>query len=106
MTECITYSGVRLTCRIIGLLQAKQSEKGISVRNDRYFMVPTDSILFEHITEIKDFSKQHNQQLQDFFINHMKAENKKTYYHHLYERFQRSQNLIEITEIESFLEHL
>ena len=40
-------------------------------------MVPTDSILFEHIPEIKDFSKQHNQQLQDFFINYMKAENKK-----------------------------
>lgn len=77
ITECITYPGVRLTCRIIGSLQAKQSEQGISVRNDRYFMVPTDSVVFEHITEIKDFSKQHNQQLQDFFINYMKAENKK-----------------------------
>lgn len=77
ITECITYPGVRLTCRIIGSLQAKQSEQGISVRNDRYFVVPTDSVLFEHITEIRDFSKQHNQQLQDFFINYLKAENKK-----------------------------
>lgn len=77
ITECITYPGVRLSCRIIGSLQAKQSEKGKSVRNDRYFMVPTDSVLFGHIREIKDFSKQHNQQLQDFFINYMKAENKK-----------------------------
>jgi len=77
ITEFTTYPGVRLTCRMIGSLQAKQSKQGISVRNDRYFMVPTDSILFAHVTEIKDFSKQHNQQLQDFFINYMKAENKK-----------------------------
>ena len=76
ITECITYPGVRLNCRLIGALQARQNEKGNSIRNDRFFMVPMDSVVFEHIKEIKDFSRQHNEQLQEFFINYMKAENK------------------------------
>jgi inorganic pyrophosphatase len=39
--------------------------------------VPEDSVMFEHIKEIKDFSRHHNQQLRGFFINYTKAENKK-----------------------------
>jgi len=77
ITECITYPGVRLACKIIGALQVKQNKNGISVRNDRYFAVPVDSVMFEHIKEIKDFSRKHNQQLLEFFVNYTKAENKK-----------------------------
>ena len=76
-TECVTYPGVRLICRLIGALQVKQNKNGILVRNDRYFVVPEDSVMFEHIKEIKDFSRLHNQQLRDFFINYTKAENKR-----------------------------
>jgi inorganic pyrophosphatase len=39
--------------------------------------VPEDSVVFEHVKDIKDFSAQHNQQLRDFFINYTKAENKR-----------------------------
>jgi len=76
-TECITYPGIRLICRVVGALQVKQIKKGVSVRNDRYFAVPQVSVLFEHIKQIKDFSRSHNQQLRDFFINYTKAENKR-----------------------------
>ena len=77
ITECITYPGVWLACKIIGALQVRQNKDGKSVRNDRYFAVPVDSLMFEHIKEIKDFSHKHNRQLQDFFINVAKAENKR-----------------------------
>jgi len=76
-TESITYPGIRLTCRVIGALQVIQNKKGVSVRNDRYFAVAEDSVMFEHIKDIKDFSPRHNQQLRDFFINYTKAENKR-----------------------------
>ena len=76
-TECVTYPGVRIPCRLIGGLYAKQIEKGASIRNDRFFMVPVDSAIYGHIKEINDFSKHHNKQLQDFFVNYMEAENKK-----------------------------
>lgn len=77
ITECITYPGIRLACRVIGALQVKQIKKGVSVRNDRYFVVPEDSVVFEHIKEIKDFSRRHNEQLREFFVNYAKAEDKK-----------------------------
>ena len=78
ITECDTYPGVQLDCRVIGALLANQTSQGQkTLRNDRYFLIPVDSFVFEHIKDMKDFSKNHNQQLQDFFINYNKAENKK-----------------------------
>ncbi|HZI53064.1 MAG TPA: inorganic diphosphatase [Chitinophagaceae bacterium] len=77
ISECDTYPGVELECRIIGALLAKQKDQGEkTVRNDRYFCIPKDSVLFEHMDDIKDFSKKHNEQLESFFINYNKVENK------------------------------
>ena len=36
-----------------------------------------DSVVFENIKEIKDFSRRHNEQLREFFVNYAKAEDKK-----------------------------
>lgn len=78
ITESHTYPGVHLDCRLIGALLATQKEGGKkTVRNDRYFFIPEDSVVFEHIDDIMDFSKKHNEQLEDFFINYNKAENRK-----------------------------
>ena len=78
ITECDTYPGVQLQCRLIGALLANQLSPGKkAIRNDRYFFIPADSVVFEHIKDMKDFSKTHNQQLEDFFINYNKAEDKK-----------------------------
>lgn len=76
ITECITYPGVRISCRLIGALQAKESERGETIRNDRYIMVAEDSLVFSHIKDIEDFSRQHNQQLIDFFVNYARVEDK------------------------------
>jgi inorganic pyrophosphatase len=77
ITECDTYPGVQMKCRVIGALLASQKSPGKkTIRNDRFFFIPEDSLVYAHITDIKDFSKRHNQQLEDFFINYNKAENK------------------------------
>ncbi len=77
ITECDTYPGVELHCRVIGVLMATQHLPGKEkIRNDRYFLVPNDSIIYERIKDIRDFSKRHNDQLLDFFINYNKAEGK------------------------------
>ena len=77
ITETNTYPGVEMQCRVIGALLAKQTRQGKeTIRNDRFFFIPDESIAYAHITDIKDFSRKHNQQLQDFFINYNKAENK------------------------------
>jgi len=76
ITECITYPGVHIACRLIGSLQAKQTEKGKTIRNDRYIMIAEDSLVFAHIKDSGDFSNEHNEQLMDFFLNYGKIENK------------------------------
>jgi inorganic pyrophosphatase len=76
ITECITYPGVHILCRLIGALQAKQKEKGKMIRNDRYIMVAEDSLVFSHIKDIDDLSREHNRQLKDFFINYGEVEGK------------------------------
>lgn len=76
ITEFITYPGIRIECRLIGAMEAEQKEESSSFRNDRYFLIPEASVVFKHIDEIKDFSKEHNQQLEDFFSNYNKVENK------------------------------
>lgn len=76
ITECVTYPGVRISCRLIGALQAEQIEKGKAIRNDRYIMVAEDSLVFAHITDIRDFSGKHNEELKAFFINYARVEDK------------------------------
>ena len=71
------FTGCHLEARLIGALLAEQKEKGIKkFRNDRYFFIPGNDLVFEHIKSIADFGKKHNQQLIDFFINYNKAEEK------------------------------
>lgn len=77
ITECVTYPGVHILCRLIGALQVKQTEKGKTVRNDRYIMVAEDSLVFAHIKKIGDFSGKHNEELMDFFKTYARLENKK-----------------------------
>lgn len=77
ITECDTYPGVEINCRVIGALLASQrSPRKKAIRNDRFFFIPEDTLVYEHIKDIKEFSKSHTRQLQDFFINYNKAENK------------------------------
>jgi inorganic pyrophosphatase len=77
ITECDTYPGVELPCRLIGVLLATQQSPGKkTIRNDRYFFIPKESIAYDHINNISDFSKKHNRQLLDFFVNYNKVEGK------------------------------
>lgn len=77
ITECDTYPGVQIRCRIIGALLANQRSPGKkTIRNDRFFFIPEESYAYEHIKDIKDFSKRHNRQLQEFFVNYNRLENK------------------------------
>jgi inorganic pyrophosphatase len=80
ITECDTYPGVEMECRIIGVLQAEQRMPGkAKIRNDRYLFVPKESIAYDHIKNISDFSRKHNRQLLAFFINYNKEEGKLFY---------------------------
>ena len=77
ITECDTYPGVEMECRTIGALLATQKTAGKKkFRNDRFLFVPLDSRLYQHLKNIHQLSRKHNQELIDFFINYNKLENK------------------------------
>jgi inorganic pyrophosphatase len=76
-TECDTFPGIEMKCRVIGALLATQQEPGKKkIRNDRYFFIPDESRVYDHIADIGDFSKQHNRELVEFFVNYNKIERK------------------------------
>jgi len=77
MSEFASFTGAHLTCRIIGALKAEQQEKGEkAIRNDRYFCVPVGSITYALIETIDQLGKEHNEQIEQFFINYNKVNGK------------------------------
>lgn len=75
ITECNTFPGVELDCRLIGALSAEQvSPNKKPIRNDRFIFIADETIVYRHIKDISDFSTDHNRQLEDFFVNYNKTE--------------------------------
>ena len=66
-----------MDCRLIGAITAKQTEKGKTIRNDRFFAIPEASQLFAEVKEIKDLPPDIIEQLETFFINYNELEGKK-----------------------------
>ena len=77
LSEFAGFTGAHLTCRLIGALKAKQKEEGKeAIRNDRYFCVPIGSITYGSIQSIDQLGEEHNEQMEQFFINYNKVEGK------------------------------
>ena len=76
ISEFKTFPGCRIKCRLIGAVKAKQTEKGKTIRNDRFFFVPDCSVVYKHISSIDDFPSSHNKELLYFFINYNEPEGK------------------------------
>lgn len=77
ISEFKSFPGCMMDVRIIGVMQAEQTEKDETVRNDRYLAVPALTTIFTDVNEIDDLPKQKLTELQDFFVNYNKAEGKK-----------------------------
>ena len=70
ISEFESFPGCRIDCRLIGILQAQQTESGKTIRNDRYFFVPDVSLLYHHIKTVGDLNAQLRKELLllDFLI--------------------------------------
>ena len=77
IAEFQTFPGCRINCRLIGMLQAIQKEAGKPIRNDRYFFIPDDSLVYRHIKTIGHLPAQIIKELLVFFVNYNKLEGKK-----------------------------
>jgi inorganic pyrophosphatase len=71
ISESATFPGCMMECRIIGALQAEQTERdGKKVRNDRLLGVPVVSQLFPDINDLAGLPESILNQLEHFFKNY------------------------------------
>ena len=71
LSESGTFPGCLVDCRVIGALQAEQTERdGQTMRNDRFIGVPGVSQLFSEVTTLDDLPEVILNQLEHFFRNY------------------------------------
>ncbi|MFL6303302.1 MAG: inorganic diphosphatase [Candidatus Sulfotelmatobacter sp.] len=68
-----TFPACQIACRLIGVIQANQREKGKEKRNDRLIAVATASVLYARVEEIEDLEPAVLKQVEDFFVNYQKV---------------------------------
>jgi inorganic pyrophosphatase len=80
ISEFCSFPGILMKCRIIGGIQAEQSEKkgkDKMIRNDRFIGIPDASGIFENIRSVDDLPKDIMTQLEEFFVEYNKLQDKK-----------------------------
>src|ERR1700712_2219140 len=71
ISEITAFPGCAMDCRMIGGIQAGQTERdGNTVRNDRFLVIPETSQLFSTINEIDHLPAHSLSQLESFFKNY------------------------------------
>jgi len=71
------FTGCIVDARIIGVIEAEQTEDGQTTRNDRVLAVATDSHNHADIKEPNDLNKNMIKELEDFFVAYNEARGKK-----------------------------
>jgi inorganic pyrophosphatase len=71
ISELSTFPGCLMNVRIIGALQAEQTERdGKTFRNDRFIGIPDVSQLFPEVNELEQLPESILNQLEHFFKNY------------------------------------
>jgi inorganic pyrophosphatase len=71
LSESATFPGCLIDCRIIGALQAQQTERdGKTLRNDRFIGVPEVGQLFSEVQTLQQLPEAILNQLEAFFKNY------------------------------------
>jgi inorganic pyrophosphatase len=66
--DAATSPGLLMRCKIIGVLETLQKQKGKEIRNDRVFAVPQKSHRGRDIDEVRDLAPETRTELEKFFV--------------------------------------
>jgi inorganic pyrophosphatase len=77
LMDAPAHVGCLIEIRLIGIVEAEQTEDGKTVSNDRLLGVAIHSYDHEDLESIKDVSKTLLEQLEEFFISYNKQRGKK-----------------------------
>jgi inorganic pyrophosphatase len=71
------FCGCLVRCRLIGVIEAEQTEKGKAERNDRLIAVASRSRNHEEIESVEDLSANLLKEIESFFESYNKVKGKK-----------------------------
>jgi inorganic pyrophosphatase len=71
------FPGCLVQCRLLGVIEANQTEKGKINRNDRLIAVVSNAPTHQGIKSVKDLEKNLIQEIEHFFISYNQAKGKK-----------------------------
>ncbi len=69
-----TFPGCLLECRLIGIVEAEQTEEGETQRNDRLIGVAQQSLVYSDIRKIGDLKPIILKQIEAFLLNYPRVE--------------------------------
>jgi inorganic pyrophosphatase len=71
------FTGCLVPARVLGVIAAKQTEKGKTVRNDRLLAVASDSHTHDHLHSIAQIERKVLDEIEHFFVSYNAAKEKK-----------------------------
>jgi inorganic pyrophosphatase len=72
-----TFAGCLLNVKLIGVIAAKQTEKGKTIRNDRMLAVPQTSVNAPRIRRLAELGAAQLDEIEHFFISYNEVEGRR-----------------------------
>jgi inorganic pyrophosphatase len=72
-----SYPGCHIECKVIGVIEAEQTEKKETIRNDRIIATAAEAERYAKIDSLKDLDKYIVDEIINFFVSYNKMKDKK-----------------------------
>jgi inorganic pyrophosphatase len=73
LTDEALFPGCLVECKLAGVIEAEQTEKGETKRNDRLVAIATQSLLYSDIKTVEDLNPKVLEQIDAFFVNYQRV---------------------------------
>ena len=73
LTDEALFPGCLAECRLVGVIEAEQTEKGETKRNDRLVAIATQSLLYSEIQTLEELNPKVLEQIDAFFVNYQRV---------------------------------
>ena len=73
LTDEALFPGCLVEVKLLGVIEAEQTEKGETKRNDRLVAIATQSLLYSEIRTLEELNPKVLEQIDAFFVNYQRV---------------------------------